>query len=239
MASEVVNIPVRSIPDCFQSNRVDDLRLFLILKAKEGRFLPQQHNYCQKKLNRLCRIGWLTKHGDQYYQKKWVDVFPAAGVYTHGKIKIEDLEDPKRFKAVLFVIGNDYSMMPQTPKGIKSRERSVEKTQVKESKHNGGISLTLNMKFFGFKKTWCSNMRKLCSKMGLASWERRMIEVPVTRIGNIDFRIAEQLMEGPGRYKIGRNNSVQEEITSKYTPIMESSLHIPYEYRSIVKNHYS
>lgn len=238
MASEVVNIPVRSIPDCFQSNRVEDLRLFLILKAKEGRFLPQQHNYCQKKLNRLCRIGWLTKHGDQYYQKKWVDVFPVDGKHTHAKIDSEVLEDPTYFKALLFLIGYAFLMSPQVPR--KPKSRTDDATQVKNSRHNGGISHSICMKFFGFKKSWCSKMRKLCTKYGLAGWEDRI--VPVQLQGShkiVPLKVVDELMEGPGRYKITKNNQVVEQITSKFIQVVDPRLHIPYKYRPIVKEHYS
>lgn len=238
MAAEVVNIPAHCIPEIFQRNMLEDFCLFLKIKATNGRFIEDAGIYPAKGLNRLVRRKWLVLHDGKYYQKKWVDVFPLQGMHTHAKIDVQALEDPTIFKAMLFLIGYAYLMSPQVPR--KPKSRADDAAQVKESRHNGGISHSICMKHFGFKKTWCHNMRRLCERLGLAKWEARFVPVKLQPAhGTVPYVVAEQLMEGPGRFKIGKDNDVTEQVTSKFIAGVDVRLHIPYEYRSIVKQAYS
>ncbi len=238
MASEIVNVPVCSIPWAFQHHAVEDLRVFMQMKLRNGRWIEDVDQYPKKTLNRLCRRKWLILHDGKYYQVKWESVFPLEGRHTHAKMGLEILEDPTLFKAMLFLIGYAYLMSPQVPRKPKSRVDYA--TQVKASRHNGGISHSICMRFFGFKKTWCRNMRRLCENLGLASWEDRWIPVELQKAhGTVPFYIAEQLMEGPGKFRITKDNVVVEQVTSKYTQNVQLGLHIPFEYRHTVKYVYS
>lgn len=237
MASSIVNISVCSIPQAFNRNWVEDLRQFLRMKAYSGRWLEDAAMYPQKTLNRMVRREWLILHDGKYYQRKGVDVFPLEDRYTHGKITVACLDDPTIFKAMLFLIGYFYLMSPQAQRERKSR-RKRNRPQVNGSKHLGGISLTLCMKFFGFGKTWCHNMRKLCERLGLASWERRWVPVDLGGDGEYPTYVADQLLEGAGRFRITKGNIVVEEVAALFIPKGDVFLHIPYEYRKLTHERY-
>ncbi len=229
MASEIVNVPICSIPEIFQKNRVKDYMAFLKMKATEGRWLVL--DYPAAMLERFVKRGWLKYHEGKHYQVAMVDAFPLDEKYTHAKLPVEVLDDPKLFKAMLFVLGCAYLMSPQAQRGCKPR-RKRKRPHVNESKHIGGVSLTLCMKFFGMSKTWCFNMKKVCESLGIAKWKRRWVTVRADGPdGEIPDEVAEQMMRGPGRYKFDKQGRLVEEVTAKFTCKVYPMLHIPYEYR--------
>lgn len=230
MASEIVNIPVCSIPWVFSKGWLKDYLHFLKMKATEGRWLV--NDYPAAMLTRMTTRGWLKFHDGKYYQAKMVDAFPLDDQFTHAKLSIEVLDDPKLFKAMLFVIGYAYLMSPQAQRRRKPRRKRQTRLQVNESKHMGGVSHTLCMTFFGMSKTWCHNMRNLCESLGLAKWKRRWVTVRADGpLGEIPDAVAEQMMRGPGRYKYDKQGRLVEEVTAKFTCKVDVKLHIPYEYR--------
>lgn len=241
MAPEFVNIPICSIPEVFMDNAVNDYRYFLQMKAREGRFLADPSKYPPKTLSSLCRRKWLKLHEGKYYITKTVDVFPLEGRYTHAKLPVGCLDDPKLFKAMLFVIGVAYLMSPQAQRGRKSR-RKRSRRQVNESVHIGGVSLTLCMSFFGAKKTWCFNMKKLCEKLKLAKWKRRFVSVKPVPGPDGTWRYPvhaiDQLAEGAGRFRMTKAGELVEEVTAKFRIKVDPILHIPFEYRRLTHERY-
>jgi hypothetical protein len=208
---------------------------FVRMKALEGRWL--QGEWCPKLLARMTRRGWLKLHEEKYYQVGWETAFPLDDRYTHAKISVETLNDPKLFKAMLFVMGYLYLMSPQTQRrNVSQRERS---RQVNGFKHTGGISHTLCMLFFGFSKTWCHNMRRLCESFGLASWTRRWEKVEPHKILGMPEAYVRQMLEcSGGRYR-ERDGVIEEEVTSEFTLTCGIHLCVPYKYRFIVGKLYS
>lgn len=229
MASDIVNIPICTIPEVLQRNCVADFMQFVKMKALEGRWL--QGEWCPKLLARMTRRGWLKLHEGKYYQVGWETAFPLDDRYTHAKISVEVLDDPKLFKAMLFVFGYAYLMSPQAQRGCYPRRKRT-RLQVNESKHMGGVSHTVCMLFFGMSKSWCAKMRKICSALGLGRWTRRWIPVRADGPdGELPDTVTDQMLQGPGRYKFDKNGQLVEEITSKFKCLIDPKFHIPYEYR--------
>lgn len=227
MSSTSVNIPISAIQWAFQFNGVEDLRWISIIKATDGRFLERQ--YPQKVVNRLVRRGWLSKHNDRVYQKKWTEIFPVDGKKTSAKLEISQLENRGKFKLLLFLAGCSYLLQPQERSKERQSSRPLSyngrkgKIQVKESRHVGGISHSLCMKFFGMSKSWCSAMRKKCSQALLCTWTRRFNKVSA---GENDLVMSEsvidEIMDKSGRFRIIAGEII-EEITSQ----MNLSVSIP------------
>jgi hypothetical protein len=236
MASDIVNIPICCVPTVLQRNCVGDFMQFVRMKALEGRWL--QGEWCPKLLARMTRRGWLKLHDGKHYQVDWNTAFPLDERYTHAKISVDCLDDPKLFKAMLFVMGYLYLMSPQTQRRNCSRKK--DNRQVNESKHKGGISHTICMPFFGFGKTWCHNMRKLCESLGLAAWTRRWVPVVPDPEAGLPEDYVRQLMEKTGgRYRMRDDGSIEEEVASYFTLTCNISLCVPRKYRSSVRKLYS
>lgn len=235
MASDIVNIPICCIREVLQRNCVADFMQFARMKALEGRWLEME--WCPRLLARMTRRGWLKLHDGKHYQVEWSSAFPLDGRYQHIKTSVDSLNDPKLFKAMLFVMGYLYLMSPQTQRRkVSHRERS---RQVNGFKHTGGISHTLCMMFFGFKKTWCSNMRKLCESYSLASWTRRWVPVAPHPDKGMPEAFVQQMLDGAGGRYRERDGVIEEEVASEFRFHGNFHICVPYKYRPIVRKQHS
>ena len=228
MAADTVNVPIHIIPEILRRNLARDFMELLKMKATEGRWL--EGVYPAAMLFRFERRGWLKFHEGKHYQASMEQMFPCKGMFTHAKISVGCLDDVKQFKAMLFIMGNSYLMSPQAQRGLRSR-RKRQRPHVNESRHMGGVSLTLCMSFFGLSKTWCHKMRKTCEALGLARWRRRWVKVRKDAHGAFPGTAADAMCEGPGKFKFDKDGELREEVAARFEQIAETWIHIPYEYR--------